>query len=63
MKNWHVGFEKDVKWMSRSVFVRKHGIYYANFFDNYHAEQLDDNTEVPPENYWGQHEMEMDDGA
>jgi hypothetical protein len=38
MKNWHVGFEKDVKWMSRSVFIRKHGIYYANFFDEYHAE-------------------------
>ena len=40
MKNWHVGFEKDVKWMSRSVFIRKHGIYYANFFDEYHARAL-----------------------
>jgi len=60
-KNWHKGFEDDVKWMSRAVFIRKHGIYYANFFDQYHEELQDDDSSVEPQSYWGH--LEMDDGA
>jgi hypothetical protein len=51
--NWHVGIQEDAEWMSRTVFIRKHGIYAAAYFDQFQRDM-------------DQHEyeyLEMDDGA
>tara|TARA_Y100000389_G_scaffold203383_1_gene251641 strand:+ start:2007 stop:2174 length:168 start_codon:yes stop_codon:yes gene_type:complete len=49
---WVFEMQEDAEWMSRDVFIRKHGIMAANFYDDYQEEYLEPDFE-----------MEMDDGA
>ena len=49
---WVFEMQEDAEWMSRSVFINKHGVMAANFYDEYHTDYLEPNFE-----------MEMDDGA
>jgi len=53
MGNYVFDMQEDAAWMSRHVFIQKHGIYAEHFFDDFHKED-----ELEPD-----FDMEMDDGA
>lgn len=52
--------QEDAQWMSKAVFVNKHGISQVQVWEEVQR-QMD--GDMAPEEYWGHHEMEMDDGA
>ena len=58
---WVFEMQEDAQWMSKAVFVNKHGITNAVIWEEVQRQMDEDSVE--PEAYWGHHEMEMDDGA
>ena len=57
---WVFEMQEDAQWMSKAVFVNKHGISQVQVWDEVQS-QMDGDME--PDQYWGHHEMEMDDGV
>ena len=57
---WVFEMQEDAQWMSKSVFVNKHGISQVQVWDEVQSQMVGD---MEPDQYWGHHEMEMDDGA
>ena len=58
---WVFEMQEDAQWMSKAVFVNKHGITNAVIWEEVQRQMDEDSVE--PEAFWGHHEMEMDDGA
>ena len=58
---WVFEMQEDAQWMSKAVFVNKHGVSQADVWEEVQRQMDEDSVE--PEAYWGHHEMEMDDGA
>lgn len=59
--NWVLEMQEDAAWSSKEVFMRKHGVAQGDVWEEVQRQMDEDSVE--PENYWGHHEMEMDDGA
>ena len=53
--------QEDAAWSSKEVFIRKYGVGQGDVWEEVQR-QIDDDA-PSPDDYWGQHEMEMDDGA
>jgi len=53
--------QEDAAWSSKEVFIRKYGVGQGDVWEEVQR-QMDDDA-PSPDDYWGQHEMEMDDGA
>jgi len=58
---WVMEMQEDAAWSSKEVFIRKYGVAQGDVWEEVQR-QMDDDA-PSPDDYWGQHEMEMDDGA